>query len=248
MGSLLLPAFGCSSLPLTLPGITPKPVVTIASNELSIDEDGTELMANLRHDWSRFVYRDEERRSVAGLAPPARQVSIPSGPSSIFGPLRMTSQSAVLASLIMPVVGLSPQDLDDNFGQPRDGGRRSHRGIDIFAPRGSEIVAVADGYISYIGEQSKGGRCLWLVTEAGLSFYYAHLDRWAPGMYEGLSVHTGDLLGYVGNTGNAAHTASHLHFQVVENDEAVNPYPLLSHSIRASRPRPALAGGFRGTQ
>ena len=249
IASLVLPAFGCASLPITLLGIKQDPVVTVPASELSIDEDDTELMANLRHDWSRFVARDEERKSVIGIPAPMQQASAPAAPGSIFGPLRFTSQRAVLSSLIMPIVGLGPQDLDDNYGQSRDGGRRTHRGIDIFATRGAEIVAVTDGYISYIGEQSKGGRCLWLVTEAGLSFYYAHLDRWAPGIYEGLSVHTGDLLGYVGNTGNAAHTASHLHFQVVENDEAVNPYPLLAHSIRASHPHPVLAGGFsRGTQ
>ena len=92
--------------------------------------------------------------------------------------------------------------------------------------------------ISYLGEQPKGGNCLWLTTENGASFYYAHLDRWAPGLYEGMEVRSGELLGYVGNTGNAKYTPSHLHFGVNENDEMVNPYPILSRADRrATRPR-----------
>src|SRR6478672_5616910 len=87
MGILLLPALACSSLPLALPGMTPQPVITAPSTELSIDEDDTELMANLRHDWSRFVARDEERKSVIGFPAPVQQASTPSAPSSIFGPL-----------------------------------------------------------------------------------------------------------------------------------------------------------------
>jgi murein DD-endopeptidase MepM/ murein hydrolase activator NlpD len=148
----------------------------------------------------------------------------------------------------MPVVGLSPWDIDDNFGDPRDGGRRRHRGIDLFAPRGTELVAVTDGTITYIGEQPKAGRCLWLVTDAGVAFFYAHLDHWASGIYEGMPVKSGALLGYVGNTGNAAHTASHLHFAVLEDDDAVNPYPLLRQALRTAKATPALTGGFGGAQ
>ncbi|MCU1244127.1 MAG: family metallopeptidase, partial [Acidobacteria bacterium] len=152
--------------------------------------------------------------------------------------------------LMMPVVGVRPGDLDDSWHAPRDGGVRQHTGIDIFAPRGTAVVAVADGIITYIGDQPKGGHCFWLTTENGSSFYYAHLDRWAPGMYEGMEVQTGDLLGFVGNTGNAIHTPSHLHFAINQNDEMVNPYPLLRGAtiVRQARNHVQLGGGTFGTK
>src|SRR5213078_368679 len=111
----------------------------------------------------------------------------------------------------------------------------------IFAPKGTEIVAVTDGVISFIGDQKLGGHCIWLTTENGASFYYAHLDRWAPGLYEGMEVQSGDLIGFVGNTGNAKHTPSHLHFGINQNDEMVNPYPPLTREANESDSA-ALAG------
>jgi murein DD-endopeptidase MepM/ murein hydrolase activator NlpD len=143
----------------------------------------------------------------------------------------------------MPVVGVKPRDLYNSWGAARDGGRRKHKGIDIFAPKGTAIVAVASGVITYIGEQPKGGNCLWLSTDDGASFYYAHLDRWASGLYEGMEVRSGDLLGYVGNTGNAKSTPPHLHFAVNDNDEMVNPYPILTRASVVQRARVALDSG-----
>jgi murein DD-endopeptidase MepM/ murein hydrolase activator NlpD len=145
----------------------------------------------------------------------------------------------------MPVVGVRATDLADSWGNPRSGGRK-HKGIDIFAPKGTPLVAVSDGIVSYIGDQSKGGHCLWLTTEDGTSFYYAHLDRWAAGLYEGMEVKSGDLLGFVGNTGNAISTPPHLHFQVSDNDETVNPYPILVRATPVARAqvKTELSGGF----
>jgi len=107
-------------------------------------------------------------------------------------------------------------------------------------------VAVTDGIISYVGDQPKGGHCLWLTTENGSSFYYAHLDHWAAGIYEGMEVQSGDLLGYVGNTGNAVTTPPHLHFAVNQNDEMVNPYPILTHALatKTAHAHVELGGGF----
>jgi murein DD-endopeptidase MepM/ murein hydrolase activator NlpD len=145
----------------------------------------------------------------------------------------------------MPVYDLRPSQISDSWGAPRDGGERKHRGIDLFAPRGTKILAVANGVISYIGNQPKGGRCLWLATDQGVSFYYAHLERWAPGLYEGMAVRQGDVIGYVGNTGNALSTPPHLHFSIVEGDESLNPYPILRRSGRV-KAEPVLSGGFAG--
>lgn len=157
---------------------------------------------------------------------------------ALFAPLN--------ANLHMPVVGITPNDLDDSWGAPRDGGRRSHRGIDIFARRGTPVVAVADGIITYIGDQPKGGHCLWMTDESGTSYFYAHLDRWAAGIYEGMEIKRGELLGFVGNTGNAARTPAHLHFSINRNDEAINPYPILARAVPVLKAQvhSELSGGF----
>ena len=108
---------------------------------------------------------------------------------------------------------------------------------------------MADGIVSYIGDQKLGGHCIWLTTENGASFYYAHLDRWAPGLYEGMEVQAGDLVGFVGNTGNAKYTPSHLHFSVNESDEMVNPFPLLTSAVTVARAHQHVElGGGVGTR
>lgn len=196
----------------------------------AIVEELAELIAHARHDLNRAILR-EHANSTFEAPPP--------GPSPSIDP------SATLNSLTMPVVGLNPARLYDSWGDSRDGGRRRHRGIDIFAPRGTQVVAVTAGYLSYIGNWGKGGLSVWLTTDEGLSFYYAHLDRWVPGLSEGMTIQKGEVIGYVGNTGNAASTPPHLHFAVIQNDEAVNPYPVLRRSSR-SVAKPILAGGFGG--
>jgi murein DD-endopeptidase MepM/ murein hydrolase activator NlpD len=161
---------------------------------------------------------------------------------ALFAPLSRTS-------LRLPVVGVRTASLDDSWHAPRDGGRL-HKGIDIFAPKGTEVVAVVDGVISFIGDQKLGGHCIWLTTENGAAFYYAHLDRWAAGLYEGMEVQAGDLVGYVGNTGNAKYTPSHLHFGVSQNDDMVNPYPLLIHAVPTlqAHVHTTLSGGSVATR
>lgn len=203
------------------------------------DQDFSELIAQLRSDLNRYNGRTVEKKpSLAGTADnrKARDREFAARARALFAPLNGSA-------LYMPVVGVQPVQLYNSWGASRDGGRRRHKGIDIFAPKGTGVVAVADGIVSYIGEQPKGGLCLWLTTENGASFYYAHLDRWAPGLYEGMEVRSGDLLGYVGNTGNAKSTPPHLHFGVNDNDEMVNPYPLLTKAAVVKRARVTLDAG-----
>jgi peptidoglycan LD-endopeptidase LytH len=192
--------------------------------------------ADLEHDLARARARSLDPAPLRAESPRST-------------PSRNLTRDLLFASMIMPVKNLRPHEITDSWGAPRDGGARKHRGIDLFAPRGTQILAVADGIVSYIGNQAKGGRCLWLATEQGVAFYYAHLERWAPGLYEGMEVRQGDVLGYVGNTGNAISTPPHLHFQIVEGDEALNPYPILRGSGRIKAPA-VLSGGFvaGGTQ
>lgn len=127
--------------------------------------------------------------------------------------------------LIMPVA--AAVRLTDNFDTPRDHGRRRHQGIDLFAPRGTHVVAAAAGIVSRISDHPRGGNCLWITTSETTTFYYAHLERFADPIESGMYVEAGQLLGYVGTTGNAAGGAPHLHFEVQLDGRAVNPYPLL---------------------
>jgi murein DD-endopeptidase MepM/ murein hydrolase activator NlpD len=206
---------------------------------LSEDDDFSQLIAQLSADLNRQTARAAAHKKPATATADARKErdkAFAARANSLFSPLNGTG-------LQMPVVGIKPRDLYDSWHASRDGGRRKHKGIDIFAPKGTAIVAVTNGVISYIGEQPKGGNCLWLTNEDGASFYYAHLDRWAPGLYEGMEVRSGDLLGYVGNTGNAKSTPPHLHFAVNENDEMVNPYPILTRAAVVQRARVALDSG-----
>ncbi len=205
----------------------------------SEDDDFSELIAQLRSDLNRHNGRQVQKQpalTATANSKKERDRQFANRAKALFAPLQG-------AGLFMPVVGVQARDLYNSWGASRDGGRRRHKGIDIFAAKGTGVVAVADGIISYIGEQPKGGLCLWLTTEDGTSFYYAHLDRWAAGLFEGMEVRSGDLLGYVGNTGNAKTTPPHLHFAVNDNDEMVNPYPILTKANPVKRARVALEGG-----
>ncbi len=235
---------GCASLPFTSPAATVAPAAE--KSFLPEDDDFTQLIAQFRSDLNRNSAREIARKET--LTPTiqtaqSRDRSFADRARALFVPLSGTA-------LHMPVVGVRGLDLDDSWHAPRDGGARIHKGIDIFVSRGTPVVAVADGIISYIGDQRLGGHCVWLTTESGTSFYYAHLDRWASGMYEGMEVRSGDLLGYVGNTGNAIHTPPHLHFAINQNDEMVNPYPILTKAVAVQRAHlhTELGGGTYGTR
>ena len=129
--------------------------------------------------------------------------------------------------LVMPVVGVRWEELRDSFGDPRPGGR-AHRGIDIFASRWTEVVAVTEGTLTDVAQGGRAGRSLWLVGRDGRSYFYGHLEAWARGISDGLTVGPGELVGYVGNSGNAAGLPTHLHFEIHDGDRAVNPYPVLA--------------------
>lgn len=133
--------------------------------------------------------------------------------------------------MIMPVVGVDPRDLTDTYRAERSG-RRSHKAIDIFAPRGTPVVALTEGTLERIGQDRLGGNILWLRSTTGEhAFYYAHLDAFEPGLREGQRVAQGDTLGTVGTTGNARGTPPHLHLQMRlrtrGRERTINPYPFL---------------------
>lgn len=145
---------------------------------------------------------------------------------------------------VFPVAGKSNAAVGSFWGMERDGGKRSHEGIDIFAKRGTPVVAATSGSISFTGERGIGGKQVWLRDGLfGKSLYYAHLDSIA--VQSGTSVKTGDTLGFVGNTGNARTTPPHLHFGIYRNG-AVNPLPFVYQTVKVTEA--AFARNYKATQ
>ncbi|MGO3183982.1 MAG: peptidoglycan DD-metalloendopeptidase family protein [Aequorivita sp.] len=125
-----------------------------------------------------------------------------------------------------PVSGGNNKSVHSFWADPRDSGGRSHEGIDIFAERGTPVVAVSDGRIASTSDRGLGGKQVWLTDGLfGKRVYYAHLDSIA--VSAGKRVKIGDTLGFVGNTGNAKTTPPHLHFGIYRKRIAVNPYPYI---------------------
>ena len=133
-------------------------------------------------------------------------------------------------SLAFPVSGRDGRAVKSFFGADRDAGARRHHGIDIFAPRGTPVVAAARGVVRSISPNNLGGNVVWLSDyDRGQTLYYAHLDR--HNVTAGQQVEIGDTLGFVGNTGNARTTAPHLHFGVYRRGQGpLDPYPFVYRS------------------
>jgi peptidoglycan LD-endopeptidase LytH len=148
--------------------------------------------------------------------------------------------------LIIPVVGVEPGDLRDDFNADRGGGRR-HNALDILAPFGTPIIAADDGYILRLSRNRAGGIVVYATDpEERVVYYYAHLAGYHDGVNAGKSIAKGDTLGYVGTSGNAPKNTPHLHFQIMRmrgggrywNGEPLNPYPLLREAGRTKRHDP----------
>ena len=141
-------------------------------------------------------------------------------------------------SLDFPVAGHTGRSIRSFFGDARDAGKRRHEGVDVFAPRGTPLIAVADG-IARSGNNRLGGKVVWLYDpDRNLNLYYAHLDSQYVGMLSQVKI--GDTLGTVGNTGNAKHTPPHLHFGIYARGEgAVDPLPYLN--TPETDPKPVTA-------
>ena len=143
----------------------------------------------------------------------------------------------VIQGFVFPVG--EPYSFIDSWGYPRMVGTQyehGHKGTDIMAPFGTPLYAAERGIIADMGTDVLGGTKLWLQGQSGTYYYYAHLQSFAEGVTNGTLVEAGDVVGFVGDTGNAKGGAPHLHFQVhPHGGEAVNPYGLLSVVSRLSR-------------
>ena len=168
--------------------------------------------------------------------PEAGGLSTESTPASQATPNDALTGSFVgTLKLIIPVAGVRPDQLIDTFTAARSEGR-SHDAIDIPAPQGTPVVAAADGEITKLFQSERGGTTIYqLSPDKKLVFYYAHLQRYADGLVAGKSVKQGEVIAYVGDTGNAGTGNFHLHFSIAVLADPkrywegtnINPYPIL---------------------
>ena len=147
----------------------------------------------------------------------------------------VAAQPAVSASLLIPVMGVQPAQLVDTFEDARGHGR-VHDAIDIVAPRGTPVLAARDGTVAKLFRSRPGGITVYEFDPARrYAYYYAHLERYAPGLAEGQVLSRGQVIGFVGSSGDASAVAPHLHFAIFLlgpdkrwwTGTAVDPYPVL---------------------
>jgi murein DD-endopeptidase MepM/ murein hydrolase activator NlpD len=143
-------------------------------------------------------------------------------------------------SLEFPIKTTRENPIQSFWGDGRDAGARKHEGVDIFAPRGTPVLAVAEGRVVRVNENNLGGRVVWMRPDGkNYTVYYAHLDEQIA--TDGQLVKPGDTLGLMGNTGNARTTAPHLHFGIYTSEGAVDPLPFINPTIK---PLPAISASL----
>jgi murein DD-endopeptidase MepM/ murein hydrolase activator NlpD len=148
-----------------------------------------------------------------------------------------TETLALGGPLLIPVAGITRSGLSDTYTDPRADGTRDHRAIDIMAARGTPVLAASAGRVEKLHDSVDGGHTIYVRSPDGKrSYYYAHLDRYVDGLREGQAVAQGDMIAFVGSTGNADPGAPHLHFAIhdmASTDQwyegtPVDPYPYLA--------------------
>jgi murein DD-endopeptidase MepM/ murein hydrolase activator NlpD len=162
-----------------------------------------------------------------------------SPPENFQSPKESFSSGSFVGTLklIIPVAGVRSEQLQDTFTAARGEGR-AHDAIDIMAPAGTPVLAANDGEIVKLFQSDRGGTTIYqLSPDKKLVFYYAHLQRYADGLVVGKFARQGEVIGYVGDTGNAGAGNYHLHFSIAVLADPkrywegtnINPYPLLHH-------------------
>ncbi len=164
----------------------------------------------------------------------------------VVAPLGVSPTPSAEASEDFRLVYFPHEDVgsrfSDDWGDPRSGGRR-HQGTDLFATKHSAVLAVADGFVTTIGESHRAGYYVRITHRDGWESWYMHLNNdstgtddgaggaaaaFAPGLEEGMFVAAGTVVGYVGDSGNAESGSSHTHFELHDGSRRVNPYPYLA--------------------
>lgn len=177
------------------------------------------------------------RKSTPRRRPVRRRAPMPRFIHATF----VTPDPGAFPMMVPPVPDLASRELQDTYFSARSG-YRAHKAIDIARMTGTPLLAVVDGYVEKMVRSPLGGICLYLVdTERQYRFFYAHLSGYAAGLREGMAVSRGQLVGYVGATGNARYTGAHLHFQIMVVDPnggwssdlgMVNPFPVLRDLVK----------------
>lgn len=197
------------------------------------------LVLGVTGGWWLQRERVRERPAV----PAATTATVAVAPTQATAPPTMPSTARTDAAasadapggLLLPVQGIAPSQLRDTFTDARSEGR-VHDAIDIMADAGTPVLAVADGTVEKLFDSERGGLTIYQFEPSGRwCYYYAHLQRYADGLAEKQVIRRGDVIGYVGSTGNASADAPHLHFEVHVlgpekqwwKGESINPYPLL---------------------
>jgi murein DD-endopeptidase MepM/ murein hydrolase activator NlpD len=138
--------------------------------------------------------------------------------------------------LLVPVQGIAASQIPDTFNEARDGAR-VHNAEDILAKRGTPVLAAEDGSVLHVGQNTLGGNVIWATDPSRrFAFYYAHLERFAKGLHDGQLLSRGEVIGYVGTTGNAPKDTPHLHFQLLRivkgtrysEGPPINPLPFFT--------------------
>lgn len=190
----------------------------------------------LRRDASEPVAASRPGAPSAVAAAPATEPGAPRATAPPATTAQPAAQAADAPSgLLLPVQGILASQLRDTFTDARSEGR-VHDAIDIMADAGTPVLAVADGTVEKLFDSERGGLTIYQFEPSGRwCYYYAHLQRYADGLAEKQVIRRGEVIGYVGSTGNASADAPHLHFEVHVlgperqwwKGESINPYPLL---------------------
>jgi hypothetical protein len=219
-----LVALSESSTPLTSPTPGDQGAVTALEVVLTADHDGLPAGSQLLFGHGEAnaqasrpppppkTTETKTTQTTTTTAKPAQQPK-PTGAPPVLGQVPNVTPKLTAGGYVFPVYG--PSSFTDTFGAFRgDVSGGWHHGDDIFAPLGAPILAVANGTVFSVGWNQVGGWRLWLRDQQGNEFYYAHLSAYSPLAVNGALVHAGDVLGFVGNTGDAQGTPYHLHFEI----------------------------------
>ena len=210
---------------------------------------GCKVVIQHANDSARDTTRSDTTVSLTSLPSkpiplPQESLPAPPHPSLANGDIADTTPSvttqldlAILREeLVIPLAGVRPSDLRDSFNEVRGGGKRKHEALDIMAPRGTPVLSASAGRVLRLHNSKDGGLMVYAADASNrFVLMYAHLDRYADGMRDSLPLRQGQVVGYVGTTGNAPPNAPHLHFAIAHPSDvklwwtgtAIDPRPLL---------------------
>lgn len=206
---------------------------------------GCKVVIEHASDSARDTSRPDTTIVLSAVRPSPEAVSLTprttSSPGEIADSVPQSSDLATLAAeLIIPVPGVQPSELRDTFNEPRGGGSRKHEALDILAPRGTPVLSASAGRVLKLHNSKDGGLMVYAADASDrFVLMYGHLDHYADGLIDGAPLRQGQLIGYVGTTGDAPANTPHLHFAIAHpkdvklwwTGDAIDPRPLLQRSM-----------------